>query len=202
MKLRYSPIHGNIREERAEQSSTAVRRNGGARLAGTKLMEDWNTINYSARIRRDYANDILPRVCCFPHEKDEGYEEGVEESEDDIRGSAALCDIAVLQSLSRRIHFGKFVAEAKFQAERSRYEGLIRRRDVRGIERTITDEGVERKVLERLALKAMVYGRDPASEMGKGRIDVEGVVGMYRVSLPSSVPCFVCAVFAVISFLD
>ena len=35
-------------------------------------------------------------------------------------GSAAVCDIAVLQALSKRIHFGKFIAEAKFQSERER----------------------------------------------------------------------------------
>lgn len=36
-------------------------------------------------------------------------------------GSAAVCDIAVLQALSKRIHFGKFIAEAKFQSERERH---------------------------------------------------------------------------------
>lgn len=103
----------------------------------------------------------------------------MEDAEEEVMGSAALCDIAILQSLSRQIHFGKFVAESKFQSDRKRFEALIRRGDVKAIERAITDEGVEKKVLERLALKAMVYGRDPAS--GRGRIDVDGVVGLFQV---------------------
>jgi chorismate mutase len=65
--------------------------------------------------------------------------------EEDTMGSAALCDNSVLQSLIRRIHCGKFVAEAKFQSERRWYEGLIRRRDVHGIERAITDEELRRR---------------------------------------------------------
>lgn len=155
-------------------------------------MQNWSRINYTARIRKDYANDILPRVCCFTSQQkacartpfprpDTDGENSTAESEQDVLGSAAECDIAVLQALSRRIHFGKFVAEAKFQSERQQFEKLVRRGDVEGIMRAITDEAVEKKVLERLALKAMVYGRDPAS--GCGRVDVEGVVGMYKVCI-------------------
>jgi monofunctional chorismate mutase len=183
---RYFPINRKIGEERNKEGSTGRKTNSDM----TTARKNWNSINYTARIRGDYAIDILPRVCCFAHQPKASAQKPLpragdeldkadEDSEQDVMGSAAECDISVLQALSRRIHFGKFVAEAKFQFERSRFEKLIRRRDVEGIMRAITDEGVERKVLERLALKAMVYGRDPAG--GNGRIDVEGVVGMYKV---------------------
>ena len=51
-----------------------------------------------------------------------------------------------LQALSKRIHYGKFVAEAKFQAHKEEYSDLIRRRDTDGIMRLLTDAVVEKKV--------------------------------------------------------
>src|SRR5437667_127361 len=59
-----------------------------------------------------------------------------------------------LQALSRRIHFGKFVAESKFLKDTTRFVELIKNNDREGIDAAITDAKVERKVLERLKLKA------------------------------------------------
>lgn len=91
-----------------------------------------------------------------------------------------------LQSLSRRIHFGKFVAEAKFRQEPERFTKMIRERDVKGLEEAITKKKVEEQVLKRLELKAKTYGRDPSAEDGSSeglaKINVEAVVNMYRVS--------------------
>ena len=53
-------------------------------------------------------------------------------------------DIAVLQALSKRIHFGKFIAEAKFQAETERYTKLILANDADGIMEALTDSTVEK----------------------------------------------------------
>ena len=52
-----------------------------------------------------------------------------------------------MQALSKRIHYGKFVAEAKFLAKREEYSSLIRARDADGLMRLLTDESVEAKVL-------------------------------------------------------
>lgn len=50
------------------------------------------------------------------------------------------------QALSKRIHYGKFVAEAKFLAQRDEYSSLIRQHDADGLMQLLTDEAVETKV--------------------------------------------------------
>lgn len=91
-----------------------------------------------------------------------------------------------LQALSRRIHFGKFVAEVKFQKETQRFVDLIKKEDRRGIDAAITDAQVEKRVLERLRLKAKTYGKDPSrGEEGPEKINVDAVVAMYaQVVIP------------------
>lgn len=49
----------------------------------------------------------------------------------------------MLQALSKRIHFGKFIAEAKFQAETERYSQLIRDNNADGIMDALTNLAVE-----------------------------------------------------------
>ena len=94
----------------------------------------------------------------------------------------ATCDVACLQALSRRIHFGKFVAESKFQKDPETFVRLIKAEDRAGIDAAITDAKVEQKVLERLGLKAKTYGTDPAFPEEKGqKINVDAVVAMYKV---------------------
>lgn len=56
------------------------------------------------------------------------------------------------QALSKRIHYGKFVAEAKFKARPDEYSSLIRRGDVDGIMKLLTDERVEALVCSRFFL--------------------------------------------------
>jgi chorismate mutase len=107
-----------------------------------------NAINLNALIRRVYSNFILPAIC--------------EAGDDRNYGSAAQSDIGALQALSSRIHAGKFVAEAKFQADVERYTRLIGANDADGIMEALTNADVERQVLERIRLKATTYGLGPA----------------------------------------
>lgn len=51
------------------------------------------------------------------------------------------------QALSKRIHYGKFVAEAKFRAQPQEYSELIRAQDADGLMALLTDEAVEAKVI-------------------------------------------------------
>lgn len=97
-------------------------------------------------------------------------------------GSAATADIACLQALSRRIHFGKFVAESKFRTEKERFTELIKNEDRKGIDEAITNAAVEKKVLERLHLKATTYGTDPSIKDGVPavKINADEVVKMYK----------------------
>lgn len=135
-----------------------------------------NTVNVNGDIKQAYINQILPQAC--PHF---GREDRGEQREN--YGSTAVCDVACLQALSRRIHFGKFVAESKFRTETERFIKLIKAKDREGIDGAITNAAVEKKVLERLRLKAKTYGTDPSSDIkGQEKINVGAVVMMYKVS--------------------
>ena len=50
------------------------------------------------------------------------------------------------QALSKRVHYGKFVAEAKFLAQRQEYTELIRRQDSAAIMDLLTNKVVEKQV--------------------------------------------------------
>lgn len=107
-------------------------------------------INANDEIESFYVNKIVPQVSCGEGEQQEN------------SGSVACCDVECLQALSRRIHFGKFVAEAKYQGDKANYIKLIRNKDVKGIEESITNSAVEAKILERLIVKGENYGVDPS----------------------------------------
>ena len=57
-----------------------------------------------------------------------------------------------MQALSRRIHYGKFVAEAKFLDEQEKYTALIQARDDQGIMNLLTNEKVEMQVRPQVLL--------------------------------------------------
>ena len=134
-----------------------------------------NDVDVNDKIKNFYVDKFLPAVCPDFGRGDRG------ESQENY-GSAATCDIACLQALSRRIHFGKFVAESKFQSDPEKYTELIQAGDRAGIGESITNMAVEKKVLERLRLKALTYGTDPSymTEGGQSKINVDQVVSMYR----------------------
>ncbi|KAH8678814.1 chorismate mutase [Tricladium varicosporioides] len=133
-----------------------------------------NDVNVNEKIKSSYIDNFLPTACADFGRQDRG------ETEENY-GSAATCDIACLQALSRRIHFGKFVAESKFQAETELYTRLIKAEDREGIGAAITNMAVEKKVLERLRLKARTYGTDPSTGFeGPAKINVDAVVAMYK----------------------
>jgi chorismate mutase len=134
-----------------------------------------NDVDVNQELKRKYIDIILPRVCQGFGRRDRGEKE-------ENYGSAATCDVSCLQALSRRIHFGKFVAESKFQDETEKLVALIRAGDRKGIDAAITNEAVEIRVLERLRLKAKTYGTDPSAGVeGHVKINVGAVVGMYKV---------------------
>ena len=112
---------------------------------------DWpikkTNININDKILDVYINKIIPLIC---------------EKEDDLNyGSSAVNDIITLQAISKRIHYGKFVAESKFLSNRELYSALIKERNNEKIMKTLTDITVENKLLERVQLKAETYGQEP-----------------------------------------
>lgn len=134
-----------------------------------------NDVNINPTIKQRYVEEILPNTCRQFGREDRG------ETKENY-GSAATCDVSCLQALSRRIHFGKFVAESKFQKDPEKFVKLIKANDREGIDAAITDAKVEQKVLDRLRLKAQTYGTDPATPDEGNKINVEAVVDMYKVS--------------------
>ncbi|KAG8661694.1 hypothetical protein MANES_01G030900v8 [Manihot esculenta] len=70
------------------------------------------SININKKVWAVYFRDLLPRL--------------VKAGDDGNCGSAAVCDTMCLQAMSRRIHYGKFVAEAKFLQSPAEYEAAIR----------------------------------------------------------------------------
>ena len=136
-----------------------------------------NNVDVNPQIKRKYIDIVLPQVCKHFGREDRGEKE-------ENYGSAATCDVALLQALSRRIHFGKFVAESKFRQETQKFVQLIRAKDEEGIGGAITNAEVEKKVLERLRLKARTYGSDPSvNPKDDIKINVDAVVSMYKVCL-------------------
>ena len=138
-----------------------------------KILWD-NDVNENAELKKRYVENILPG-CCAKIERAERAEA------QENYGSSATADVNCLQSLSQRIHFGKFVAESKFQSDPEAFVALIKAGDRTGIDEAITDSKVEKKVLERLRMKADMYGADPNLNPDAPRkINVDAVVAMYK----------------------
>lgn len=103
-------------------------------------------VNYGAQIMKKYEEEILPLIC--------------KEGDDGQYGSSAVCDIQALQALSKRIHYGTFVAESKFLAQTEEYTKLIKAGDRAGIMELLTNREVEERVIKRVQNKAMAYGQE------------------------------------------
>lgn len=118
-----------------------------------------NGINVNAMIEKTYRTSILRGIC--------------EEGDDQNYGSSATCDVACLQALSKRIHYGKFIAEAKCQENESKYRELASSGDKQGIWRELSNLAVEKVLLKRVENKARSYGSD---------ITVAGAREVYKVN--------------------
>ena len=70
----------------------------------------------------------------------------------------------VLQALSKRVHYGKFVAEAKFLEQRAKYSELIERQDSAAIMKLLTNKTVEKQArqltLQIRLVSGLKYGFD------------------------------------------
>lgn len=115
---------------------------------------------------------------------------GDDEYEDDGNyGSAAALDVEVLQAISKRVHYGKFVSESKFIDKPSAFISHIQNPNRSALEALITKPDVELKLLHRLRKKAATYAQDFAPDgealkdsvvNGSAKIDVDGVVELYE----------------------
>ncbi|GAB4815345.1 hypothetical protein N2152v2_002391 [Parachlorella kessleri] len=121
-------------------------------------------VNINDQIMTMYLEHLLPEI--------------TQPGDDHNYGSAAMYDVMILQALSKRIHFGKFVAEAKFKAQPEKYTQLIQRRDAQGILDTLTDRAVELKASVKTSAKTMTWlfaGRKAASMEGASGFVIDRV---------------------------
>ena len=105
-----------------------------------------NNLNFNPKIREIYQKAIH-KIC--------------KKGDDGHYGSTAVCDIRALQDISRRVHYGLFVAESKFQKDPKEYTRLISDGDVDGIRDKLRNIPVEKKILERVRRKGEKFGVNP-----------------------------------------
>jgi len=149
-----------------------------------------NKVNVNASIASFYVRSIVPRICrratvTLATLKRANGIAGDDEYEDDGNyGSAAVIDVEVLQAISKRVHYGKFVSESKFLDNPAAFIPHILKPNREALEGLITKPEVERRLLQRLGKKALVYAQDFAPDgEPKGeavKIDVDGVVELYE----------------------
>ena len=104
-------------------------------FASSPLAACADGINLNGRVLEAYLSRALPLL--------------TRAGDDGNYGSAALGDVAALQALSKRVHYGKFVAEAKYRASPGEYRALAAARDEEGIMGLLTDAAVEDAVVAR-----------------------------------------------------
>ncbi|EFP82167.2 chorismate mutase aro7 [Puccinia graminis f. sp. tritici] len=136
-----------------------------------------NKININSKIKEFYINNIVPVLT-----KREG-----RSNDDGHYGSSATRDVEILQAVSRRIHYGKFVAESKFRDHPQDFIPHIRSRNSAALENLITKPAVEVALIERLSKKALTYGQEISDvnhqQNGVGvkhKMDAKVVVEMYK----------------------
>jgi chorismate mutase len=105
-----------------------------------------STVNINKRIWDVYFKEMLPLF--------------VKPGDDGNYPSTAASDLACLQALSRRIHYGKFVAEVKFRDDPQDYEPAIRAKDTEALMKLLTFEKVEEMVKKRVQKKAETFGQE------------------------------------------
>ena len=124
-----------------------------------------NTININDRIWAAYVDEIVPFLCAA--------------GDDRQWGSSSVNDVYLLQALSKRIHYGKFVAESKCRARPEQFDPLIRAGDADALREAITDVAVEKAVLDRVDRKASTYSRELEAIPGQTIADHAAVRELY-----------------------
>jgi len=123
-------------------------------------------INVNSEVFGVYRDEIVPAVC--------------RGGDDGNYGSSSVCDVMCLQALSRRVHYGKFVAESKYRAGTSDIGEAALSGDRNRLMELVTDLAVERDVISRVRQKAELYGRLEVGASAVPRIDPDVVAGLYE----------------------
>ncbi|PKA49219.1 Chorismate mutase 2 [Apostasia shenzhenica] len=118
------------------------------------------SVNASKGIWNMYFNHLLP---LFTTKGDDGnYQQTV------------ASDFICLQALSKRVHYGRFVAEVKFRDAPQDYIPFIYSKDSEVLMNLLTSTSVEETIIKRVSKKAMVFGQNVTLEKGNdGKYKVE-----------------------------
>eukprot|EP00981_Chlorochromonas_danica_P000771 scaffold183_cov174-Ochromonas_danica.AAC.4 len=130
------------------------------------LKVEKNAVNVNHEVLRWYVSKIIDRLCA--------------EGDDEQHGSSVLSDIAALQAISRRIHYGKFVAESKYLSNPELFDKLVQDDDAVGVLEALTNVEVERGVLRRAFIKALHYGQDITGSTEGSKIEAKLIADIYR----------------------
>jgi len=130
------------------------------------LVADKYKVDVNKEVMNWYVNKVIDRMCV--------------NGDDEQHGSSVLCDIAAMQALSRRVHYGKFVAESKFIKEPEKYTLLVKEGNTAAILELLTNIEVERKVLRRSFVKASTYGQDITGITEGYKVDPMLIADIYR----------------------
>uniref|UniRef100_A0A7N0UH05 Chorismate mutase n=1 Tax=Kalanchoe fedtschenkoi TaxID=63787 RepID=A0A7N0UH05_KALFE len=116
-----------------------------------------DSININEKVWNMYFRDLIPRL--------------VKEGNDGNCGSTAVCDTLCLQALSKRIHYGKYVAEAKFRASPNAYKPAIISQDRGQLMDMLTYQTVEEAIKRRVEMKTRTYGQEVIVKEEEGTTD-------------------------------
>ncbi|VDB91685.1 unnamed protein product [Peniophora sp. CBMAI 1063] len=150
-----------------------------------------NRVNASKSILAFYTRSIVPRITAGATHALAAFKRsmgviGEDEQEDDGNyGSAATLDVALLQAMSKRVHYGKFLSESEFVAAPASFIPHIRNLNTEALEELITKPELETRLLQSLRQKAQLYAQGSASDgevlpSEKGNFDVDIVVDLYE----------------------
>ncbi len=104
-------------------------------------------MNFNPILYKKYKEWVVPQIA--------------KSGDDEQHGSTAIADTNALQALSRRVHYGKFVAESKYRSDPEEYQRLVDAGDAEGVMELLTNSAVEDRVCRRARIKAATYGTEP-----------------------------------------
>ncbi|URE34542.1 chorismate mutase [Musa troglodytarum] len=144
-------------------------------------------VNVSGTIWREYLDGWLPQITSQGDDGNYAPTAAADLVCLQVRRSEVNCAyrkhekrklIRLRQALSRRIHYGRYVAEAKYRDAPQDYNTAIRAQDRDALMKLLTFEGQEDAVKRRVEEKAKVFGQDVT--LGK-RADGGGNATDYKV---------------------
>lgn len=129
---------------------------------------DFEAVSQSDAILAAYQA-LVPRLC--PAGDDGHY------------GSSVEMDVALLQALGRRVHYGAlYVAESKYLADTAGYRAMIDRRDTAGLMDALTRPEIEARILLRVREK-LDFIQQRVNTAIRRQVDPELIMDFYRDSV-------------------